>query len=336
LYIRILRWDELYIFRDDGRTPTQRARQIAALKDRHRSLFLLPKVEPDDDDDEHLEALPPGVEDEISVEDEIIGYVASIVGKEGPGPKNLVVVAGTWGDLFDPASGSPPLTFLVFDDRGELVADASEAELRDRRGTQIDVLKERLGPLWNRPEQLTWEDEQRIIKDIASILGRKSIWEPTTKTNPFDGHAEVRVIKVRPWVLGVKTSNEKCHVDLNHMGNEVFRREDGAIVELTHKPVEGIGFSYDWSKVLWNFKGGSVEKPALSLEHESMDGDLILQGKYADWDNIPLIGPFAKWEIKIEKGKHTGLDRSKISAICLDFHILSKSITTGPLLWPPT
>ena len=141
---------------------------------------------------------------------------------------------------------------------------------------------------------------------------------------------------MRAWVLGIKTSpNKTCSVDLKHMGNEVFRREDGAIVELTHTPMEGIKFSYDWSKVLWNFQGGYVENPALSLVHEGTDGDLILQGKYADWDNIPLIGPFAQWEIKIEKGKHTGLDRSKISAICLDFHILSKSITTGPI-WPAT
>ena len=61
--------------------------------------------------------------------------------------------------------------------------------------------------------------------------------------------------------------------------------------------------------------------------------DLLLQGKYASADNIPLIGPFAEWEIRIESGKHKNLDRTKITSICLDFHILSKAITTGPL--PP-
>jgi hypothetical protein len=267
--------------------------------------------------------------------DQLLEEVASIFAPNPEPRRNLVVVAESWGGFANLPEGRQ-LAFRVFDDRGALVADASEAQLRDRCGPEIDKLKERLRPLWNREGSLAWDDEQRIIKDIAAILGQKQIWEPKTKTNPFDGHAEVRVIKVRAWILGVKTSNSTpCHVDLKHMGNEFFRREDGAIVELSHKPVDGVGFSYDWSKVLWNIPGGYVEKPALSLEHGGMDGDLILQGKYADWDNIPLIGPFAQWEIKIDAGKHTGLDRSQISAVCLDFHVLSKSISTGPV-WPVT
>ena len=256
--------------------------------------------------------------------DQIIEDVVSIIGQEPEARKSLVAVAESWRDTSD-QPGNPHVAFRVFDDRGDLVADSSEADLRDRSGTQIDELKERLKPLWHGP-LLTWEDEQQIIEDVASILDQEGIWEPKTRTSRFNEHAEVRVIKVRAWVLGIHTSDNMCYVIIKHMGNESFRREDRTKVDLTHDPVEGIQFTYDWSKVLWNFQGDYVESPELSLLHGGTDGDLHLHGKLANSDYLPLIGPFAEWEISIKDDDNANLDRSKITAICLDFHILSKTV----------
>jgi hypothetical protein len=321
LVIKILDGDKLhYTFREDGGAAAQKAERIKALKDRHQSLFLQPR------------ALPQGIEDQII--DDVASIVGKGAGKEGvgkdePRPKGLVVLSWTGGNLFDPWQ-SFHFEIRVFDDEGKLLAETSEAEHRDRIGKRIDAFKERIRPLLDRPS-LAWTEERQIIQDIASILDKDSIWRPMKKSNPFDGHAEVRVTKVRAWVFSVQTKPDtRCHVELKHLGNEIIRRNDGAIVELTHPEVEGIQFDYDWSKVLWNFREGYVENPHLSLLHHGTDGEIYPQGES---DYPPLIGPFAQWEIRIEEGKHNGLDRSKISSICLDFHILSKAISTGPL--PP-
>ncbi len=256
--------------------------------------------------------------------DQIIEDVVSIIGPEPQVRKSLVAVAQSWRDTSH-QPGSPSVAFRVFDDRGDLVAHASEAELRDQSGTQIDELKERLEPLWHGPS-VTWDLEQEIIEDVAAILDQKGIWELKTRTSRFSEHAEVRVTKVRAWVLGVQTSDNMCNINISHMGNESFRREDRTRIDLTHDPVEGIQFAYDWSKVVWNLQGEYVESPEATLLHGGTDGDLHLKGDLANSDYLPLIGPFAEWEIRIKDEDNADLDRSKITAICLDFHILSKTV----------
>jgi hypothetical protein len=99
---------------------------------------------------------------------------------------------------------------------------------------------------------------------------------------------------------------------------------DHSILTMSHEPVE-LKFKYDWIKVMWSYQAGYVENPGASLVHGGEDGQLVLGGDYANSGYLPLIGPFAEWEIRITDRDNKGLDRSEINAICMDFHGFSQT-----------
>jgi hypothetical protein len=148
--------------------------------------------------------------------------------------------------------------------------------------------------------------------------------QSTVSENPFSPHANVRLSRVRVWVLGVKTSDGMCRVRARHKGKEWVRGVDNVIVPFSHEPVD-FQFVYDWTKVLWNMQKQYVEEPQRALLHGATDGDLTLKGDYAGSAYLPLIGPFAEWEITLSDQDNKGLDRSKITTICFDFHGFSQT-----------
>jgi hypothetical protein len=159
---------------------------------------------------------------------------------------------------------------------------------------------------------------------VASFTIAAPTQNSTVSENPFSLHANVRISRVRIWVMGVNTTDRMCRVRARHKGYEVVRAVNKALVPFSHEPVDLV-FVYDWTKVLWNMQGEYVENPEPALLHASTDGDLTYKGDYAGSRYLPLIGPFAEWEITVSDKDNKGLDRSKITAICFDFHGFSQT-----------
>lgn len=150
--------------------------------------------------------------------------------------------------------------------------------------------------------------------------------DDSVATHPFAQLHDVRLTKVRAWVRGFKSANGVCNVKLRHLGEEVIRKGDGSLRAFRHEPV-GFRFEYKASKVKWNEADHYVKNPEEVLKVDGVDGDL---GFSAEQGNLgssykPLIGPFAQWEIELADAMHTGLDRSGITAICLEFHGFSRT-----------
>jgi hypothetical protein len=159
---------------------------------------------------------------------------------------------------------------------------------------------------------------------IASFVIAAPTSESTLDENPFATHANVRINRVRIWVLGVKTGDGMCHIRARHKGNEWVRGVDNVIVHFSHEPVD-LQFVYDWTKVFWNMQKLYVEHPDAVLEHGGVDGDLTYKGDFAGSAYLPLIGPFAEWEITLSDKDNRALDRSQIAALCFDFHGFSQT-----------
>jgi hypothetical protein len=224
-----------------------------------------------------------------------------------------------------------PLVFRFFDAQGQTIVSAPESRLRAKHARRIDAVRARIGdlikPLDPRAPRVATEPElsralqQELVGLITPVLDLNPLIR--MEYNPFRTLYNVRITKVRPWVLGVRT-DKMCHVGLRHLGDERIRRPDKTIVELGHKPVR-FQFRYDWSKVVWNEAGGYVENPPDALKHGGIDGDLKLEGDLKGSSYLPLIGPFARWEIEFDPDANNGLDLSGVTAIAMDFHGYSQS-----------
>jgi hypothetical protein len=159
--------------------------------------------------------------------------------------------------------------------------------------------------------------------------------------NPFAGQADVRLTKVRVWMVG-KESKLDHNVILVHLGKEQFRRsndtpypkrldppeqEDEDLRKsryVVHEPVS-IPFNY-------NAEGLSYDPDARSFTPGklfgrrvgSQDGDLRFPkdgindlpaaGEYAP------IGPFGRWRLVVPKNLNPKLDLSELHAVVIDFH----------------
>jgi hypothetical protein len=161
-------------------------------------------------------------------------------------------------------------------------------------------------------------------KGVASFTIAAPTQNSTVSENPFANRANVRINRVRIWVFGVETGDRMCRVRARHKGYEVVRRVNNVIVPFSHEPVD-FQFVYDWTTVLWNMKGQYVENPEPALTHGGTDGDLTFQGDYRGSAYLPLIGPFAEWEITLSDKDNKDLNRSNIIAICFDFHGFSQT-----------
>ena len=157
-----------------------------------------------------------------------------------------------------------------------------------------------------------------------------SIPHPTSTTtlaeNPFKSDTNVRLTRVRCWLLGVKTANSNCSVTVHvqHGGPEQMALKGGPIQLLTHDPVN-FRFKYDWTTVMWDMVKQHVANPGAALIHDGMDGKIVLDQEIAGTLYPPLVGPFTQWTIKLDKDEHIELDLDHVSAVCVEFHGRSQS-----------
>ncbi len=167
--------------------------------------------------------------------------------------------------------------------------------------------------------------------------------------NPFAGMADVRLTKVRVWLVG-KANTLDHKVILTHLGSEQFRtpddkpypeRVDPAEKDqdertpeyIFHEPVS-IPFNYN-AKGLRYDERTSAFTPG-QLFHGvvgSQDGDLGFPksgisdlpaaGKYAP------IGPFGRWRVEVPENLNPSLKLADLHAVVIDFHGFHQAYKSG-------
>jgi hypothetical protein len=164
--------------------------------------------------------------------------------------------------------------------------------------------------------------------------------------NPFHGKSNVRLTKVRSWMVGMKTATMAHTVLTTHLGKEQFRRSDdlpypartvpagerdlnkrnAEYVTHTQTPIP---FKYDPTDLRYDpakpdneaFTPGRLTSewvPAI------MDGDLgfprsglaALPGK----SSYAPIGPFGKWRVDVRAQDNHGLDLKGLTAVIIEMH----------------
>jgi len=177
----------------------------------------------------------------------------------------------------------------------------------------------------------------------AAWSGTERPEEARSLPNPFHGKADVRLTKVRTWMVGMKVKPGGNHtIELVHLGQAQFRKPDDTPYPERTEPaherdpdrrkseyvlheVKSIPFSYDpaglgYDPVKETFTPGKL----FGNVHGTTDGNITPErgsgvglpgkGKYAP------IGPFGKWQLVVRKRDNTDLDLSKLTMVVIDFH----------------
>lgn len=118
----------------------------------------------------------------------------------------------------------------------------------------------------------------------------------------FAGMADVRITHVRFFLDGAVTTSGFLRSTLIHLGEETLTDQHGRNILFTHDALE-VGFKYE-------------------LKTRSYQGDNTLPGVIglgSRDDGYALVGPFATWEIRIDRDPNSGLDLSDVKAAYMEF-----------------
>jgi hypothetical protein len=155
--------------------------------------------------------------------------------------------------------------------------------------------------------------------------------------NPFYGMTNVRLSKVRAWMVGMNTGEARHYVQMWHMGKERFRTPtdepyppptNGGPAYACHEEPTRITFAYDSRRLRFDpvkktlTPGSLTSKDIPGLEDGNLNlridpaAKLPLQCEYAP------IGPFAHWRLIIdpEKNGQSELSLKDLNMIVIDFH----------------
>jgi hypothetical protein len=166
-----------------------------------------------------------------------------------------------------------------------------------------------------------------------------SIAAPGTNTqvtdSPFAGYADIRLVKVRPWIFGARLGanpvKRTIRVDVTHTGREtIMSPEDRHVAIVTHDPVF-VSFEFDPNRPDDPDAIGSPNGELFDLEKVDPD----------EPDPACLIGPFTRWRLTIPKtGNDPSLDISGIDKVVFEFfghlrpYVTSKTTAAQPMTAP--
>ena len=174
-------------------------------------------------------------------------------------------------------------------------------------------------PIWFPPKQatnrrglfveLTPESHPRVFKGLRTNgetwfhLSAPRYATPA-ESSPFAGHADVRLSEVRCWISGVvwtPSHGPKIRVDLEHEGHEHIVGPDNVLATFRHTPVH-LTMTYDSTR-------------PCDLDGISEQSSLTDVGRR---DGGALIGPFARWRLKVITTLNPGVILEKVDKITLE------------------
>ena len=127
--------------------------------------------------------------------------------------------------------------------------------------------------------------------------------------SPFAGLANIRLVKIRCWIHGMKTEDGVHEINITRSGDDSFVAADdtqGNVTTFQHAPFPRV-FKYDASQ-------GEGNPDAISIDGCLLDKDEPLK-------SYTPIGPFTrKWRISVHEKNHKGLDMSGVDKVTMEFH----------------
>jgi len=147
-----------------------------------------------------------------------------------------------------------------------------------------------------------------LFKDIGQLMVQIPTALPRTSRaeSVFVDMANVRVLLVRVWIDGVKTSDNKLAIHLTHNGQEQITSTDGLVFNFSHEPVPKL-FKY-------NIETKEVLQEAnFGIEQSGIRG-ATTSTIYA------ALGPFTTWNIRVVPTDNLDLDLSQVTGVQLEFH----------------
>jgi hypothetical protein len=278
-----------------------------------------------------------------------------------------------YGGFYDLLGDSPDAithaTLVVY--RNQLMAQLHEA-LENARATPNVFPKE--GVTRGAVIVLTPHSHQEFFSDLLTKSWAEFELEPATKAstqpsptyspttaawcsaerpiyapdapNPFHGKLNVRLTKVRTWMVGMTTDTIAHTVVTTHLGREQFRRSDDVPYPtrtvpagerdlnkrnaeyVTHKATP-IPFRYDPTDLRYDpakpdteaFTPGSLTSRWVPA---SMDGDMgfpsVGLAALPDNSEYAPIGPFGKWRVEVRPQDNHNLNLKGLSAVIIEMH----------------
>ncbi|MFJ7904254.1 hypothetical protein ACIQ6V_27850 [Streptomyces sp. NPDC096198] len=117
--------------------------------------------------------------------------------------------------------------------------------------------------------------------------------------SPFAGMANVRVGKVRVWMKGAKTKDNRLQIRIRHAGDEEIVSAGNQVYRFIHEPIDK-NFTYYLDS----------EKIFEEADFEPEQGS----------DKYAAVGPFTSWHIEVRPSDNDGLDMSGVTEVSLEFH----------------
>jgi hypothetical protein len=180
---------------------------------------------------------------------------------------------------------------------------------------------------------------------IAAWCGERPIYAPDAP-NPFHGKSNVRLSKVRTWMVGMKTNAIAHQVLTTHSGEEQFRRSDDVpypartvpagesdlnkrnpeYVKHTETPIP---FKYDPTHLRYDptkpdkqaFTPGSLKSDWVDA---AMDGDLGFPSSglaaLPGASSYAPIGPFGRWQVEVRPEDNEGVNLEGLTAVIVEMH----------------
>ncbi|MEC0257361.1 hypothetical protein [Paenibacillus lautus] len=136
--------------------------------------------------------------------------------------------------------------------------------------------------------------------------------DTTGTDNPFAGLANVRLLRVRPWLRGVKLINRPddtapdrniLHLEIIHCGDEQIISPSGDLFRFSHVPIS-THFKFD------------------AETNEIMEDGMIGQENQDSVQNnavYALVSPYSYWRLRVPDWNHGKVDLSQVTDLEIEF-----------------
>ena len=141
----------------------------------------------------------------------------------------------------------------------------------------------------------------------------------TQNDNPFGGMANVRLTEVRAWLFGLGSAGGKdgaIKVHIVQQGDEQVVAPSGAVVAMTHDPVERV---FEYTAAVTTPDVASIETPAIYWD----------QPNQKELPDHTPVGPFATWRIAVRpQDAVRTIDWKSLTEIRVEFFVKYQAFTT--------
>jgi hypothetical protein len=163
------------------------------------------------------------------------------------------------------------------------------------------------------------------------------VWLDPNGPNPFHGRADVRLTKIRVWLVGFKTSSPLHIVRIDHLGSELFCAPGNVLYPQYRQKSAGgasgepgrvyhtglqVPFIYSPDGLRGPEAHGGFQPGKLDVDGAE-DGDLNFSANVGlglgMQDCYAAVGPFADWRLVVDD-QNTDASWDQLHTIVIDFH----------------